>query len=196
LKKAQKDSIRIAMNKIGKNDQKYRWQLMLGELDSLNLDSLKKLPEDVMLDRMKKVMNSEIGFSKAIDDSIWKLQAKLDSLNKIKFLAIIDKYGYPSEKRIGSYVSSTLVLHFVGEKEFASLLPVFQRELEKKNMSAHEYASWYDRCRLVIGKKQLYGEYGQNYRCVENLAITNIERKKIGLKPLKNNFCQENSLSK
>ena len=190
LTSLQKDSIKQVMDNIGKEDQKYRWQLMLGELDSTKLDSLKKLPDQIKFDRMRKVMKNELGFNKSTKDSIWHLQNEIDSLNNLKFLSVIEKYGYPSFKRTGSTTSSTLILHLVSESNFKNLESLFKTELNKKNLPAVEYAKWFDRCQIVMNKKQLYGEYDQQYPCVKNIKITNIERKKIGLKKLKNNNCR------
>ena len=190
LTSLQKDSIKQVMDNIGKEDQKYRWQLMLGELDSTKLDSLKKLPDQIKFDRMRKVMKNELGFNKSTKDSIWHLQNEIDSLNNLKFLSVIDKYGYPSFKRTGSTTSSTLILHLVSESNFKNLESLFKTELNKKNLPAVEYAKWFDRCQIVMNKKQLYGEYDQQYPCVENISNTNTEREKIGLKKLKNNNCR------
>jgi len=190
LTSLQKDSIKQVMDNIGKEDQKYRWQLMLGELDSTKLDSLKKLPDQIKFDRMRKVMKNELGFNKSTKDSIWHLQNEIDSLNNLKFLSVIEKYGYPSFKRTGSTTSSTLILHLVSESNFKNLESLFKTELNKKNLPAVEYAKWFDRCQIVMNKKQLYGEYDQQYPCVENISNTNTEREKIGLKKLKNNNCR------
>ncbi|ADQ79051.1 hypothetical protein Palpr_0901 [Paludibacter propionicigenes WB4] len=187
---AQKESVHKIMTDIGKDDQKYRWQLMLGELDSVKLDSLKKLPDQVKFARIKKVMKNELGFNKSTKDSILHLQNEIDSLNNLKFLSVINQYGYPSFKRTGSTVSSTLILHLVSETNFKLLESLFKTELYKKNMPAEEFAKWFDRCQIVMNKKQLYGEYDQQYPCVENIKISNTERKKIGLKKLKNNDCR------
>ena len=190
LTSLQKDSIKQVMDNIGKEDQKYRWQLMLGELDSTKLDSLKKLPDQIKFDRMRKVMKNELGFNKSTKDSIWHLQNEIDSFNNLKFLSVIEKYGYPSFKRTGSTTSSTLILHLVSESNFKNLESLFKTELNKKNLPAVEYAKWFDRCQIVMNKKQLYGEYDQQYPCVENISNTNTEREKIGLKKLKNNNCR------
>ena len=135
-------------------------------------------------------MKNELGFNKSTKDSIWHLQNEIDSLNNLKFLSIIDKYGYPLSKRTGSTSSSYLSLHLVSETNFKLLESLFKTELNKKNMPAEEYAKWFDRCQIVMNKKQLYGEYDQQYPCVENIEITNAERKKIGLKKIKNNNCR------
>jgi len=37
---------------------------MLGELDSVKLDSLKKLPDQIKIDRMRRVMKYKLGFNK------------------------------------------------------------------------------------------------------------------------------------
>jgi hypothetical protein len=187
LSKNQKDSIRNVMNKIGEDDQKYRWQLMLGELDSIKLDSLKKLPDTVKWNRIKKVFNGEIVFKSA--DSIWKLQNKIDSINILKFVEIINKYGYPSYKRIRSSTSEYLSLHMASSKEFDLYIQIFKEQLLKGNMPPNEFATWYDRCQLSMKKKQLYGEYDKRNPCLEDLLFTNSERKKIGLKKLKSNNC-------
>ena len=190
LTSIQKENVKQIMDNIGKEDQKYRWQLMLGELDLVKLDSLKKLPDQIKIARIRKVMKNELGFNKSTKDSIWHLQNEIDSLNNSKFIYIIDKYGYPSFKRTGSTTSSTLILHFVSENNFKLLESLFKIELYKKNLPAEEYARWFDRCQIVMNKKQLYGEYDQQYPCVENIKITNTERKKIGLKKLKSNNCR------
>lgn len=190
LTKFQRDSLKSALGQMEKDDQKYRWQLMLGELDSLKLDSLKKLPRDIMWERIDNAMSYKIGFGKSVSDSLSKLQNILDSLNYLKFVKIINKYGYPSYKRTGSSAGGLLTIHTVGRKEFEDLLPTFQRELYNGNMPAIEFAAWYDRCQLFMNKKQLYGEYDRQYPCMDDLEMTNIERKKIGLKTLKKNKCR------
>jgi hypothetical protein len=170
---------------MGEEDQKYRWQLMLGELDSHKLDSLKKLPSDIMVDRINNAMRYKIGFGKVVADSLWKLQNEIDSINRFRFIEIILKYGYPSFNRIGSSADGLIAIHMVGEKDFYDLHSIFKSELLKGNMPATYYAAWYDRCQIFMNKQQLYGEYDQKYPCVADLCVTNIERKKIGLKRLK-----------
>ena len=178
------------MDSISVDDQKYRLQLMLGELDKHKLDSLNKLPFNSFWDRVNKVGRKEVGFSRQISDSLWNIQNRLDSLNAIKFIEIINKYGYPSYKRTKSYTSSTISLHLIGKLYFDRLLPLFTSEQQKGNMPSDEFARWFDRNNLVSGKKQLFGEYNSKYPCVDNIIETNSERKKIGLKPLKKNNCK------
>lgn len=190
LTKSQKDSIKLVMIKIGEDDQKYRWQMMLGELDPQKLDSLKKLPLDLRIERINRAMQGQVGFNNATRDSISKLQKRLDSENELKFIEIVMKYGYPSFKRVGSTTASYLILHLTGEIEFEKYLAIFRQQLVIGNMPPTDYASWYDRCQVIMQKKQLYGEYNRQFPCVENIDSTNIERKKIGLKKIKTNKCR------
>ena len=190
LDKSTRILLKSKMDSISVDDQKYRLQLMLGELDKHKLDSLNKLPFNAFWDRVNKVGRKEVGFSRQISDSLWNIQNRLDSLNANKFIEIINKYGYPSYKRTKSYTSSTISLHLIGKLYFDRLLPLFTSEQQKGNMPSDEFARWFDRNNLVSGKKQLFGEYNSKYPCVDNIIETNSERKKIGLKPLKKNNCK------
>ena len=190
LTKFQRDSVKLVLDKMGEEDQKYRGQLMLGELDSHKLDSLKNLPNDKLRDRINNAMSHKIGFGKVVADSIWRLQNEIDSINRLKFIEIVLKYGYPSFQRTRSSASGYITIHLVGEEDFCNLLTIFKSELLKGNMPATVYAAWYDRCQIFMNSKQFFGEYDQNYPCVADLIVTNNERKKIGLKRLKNNNCR------
>ena len=190
LSKKTKRYLKLEMDSISVTDQKYRWELMFKELNKAKLDSLKKLPKTNFWEHVTKAMKNEIVFSKSVNDSLWKLQNHLDSINANKFYLILQKYGYPSYNRIQSYTASSLSLHLMGEYNFNRFLEVFKKEVEKKNMPANEYAKWYDRNQLVQKKKQLYGEYNSLFPCVENINITNLERAKIGLHILRENKCE------
>ncbi len=192
LDKQTRKYLKSKLDTISQIDQKYRWELAFGELDSKKIDSLKKLPHKLMMERMSQAGIGKVGFNKEIKDSIWKLQKNLDSLNSITFIELINKYGYPSYKRTKSYTSFTLALHLMGKNNFEKLLPIFSSELEKGNMPPSEYANWYDRNQIIAKKKQLYGEYDKKFPCVENIEKTNLARKKIGLRLIKRNNCKNN----
>lgn len=169
-------------------DQRPRLQLSFGELDMKKIDSLDKLLSvKEEFERQRKVMKGEVGFGKVVRDSLLRDEQRIDSLNKITLLVLIDKYGFPSFKRVGTTSGDFMTIHMMGEKDFNQLLPVFKEELKKGNMSGHTYASWYDRNQLFMDKKQLYGEYDSKNICVEDLKQTNKERKKIGLVPFYKN---------
>jgi hypothetical protein len=187
----QKDSIKTILDKIVENDQKYR--LLLPDFDKAQQDSIDKLPvttEGGM--KVKVIKGEEWGYDKKLNDSLWQIINEIDSLNKQTFLLLIKKYGYPSYRRVGTTACGILTIHMMGEKDFNELLPVFQQELKKGNMTANDYANWHDRHQLFMGKKKLYGVYDPDYPCVESVKKTNKERKKIGIHKLyKENRCRE-----
>ena len=84
--------IRKELKQMFKNDQKYREEIAYGNLSKTEVDSL------------------------------WVLQNREDSLNRIKFKQIIDKYGYPSIDRVGTQISYVLVLHFTRQSDFDYLV--------------------------------------------------------------------------
>lgn len=124
-------------------------------------------------------------------DSLWKLQNINDSLNKKRFIDLIDKYGYPSRERIGTEISVVLVLHFTNHSDFVELHQLFINQLQMKNMPPEEFARWYDRCQINMGGKSHYGVYGRQLYCGEELKEVNEKRKLIGLRPInKSSECE------
>lgn len=131
--------------------------------------------------RMKMIKNSGLN-----NDSIWKLQSINDSINKIAFVNLINKYGYPSNKRIKLGANTFgILLHQTLEKDYIDLLDLFQNELQKGNMEAFYFAIWYDRCQVNMNKENKYGAYGKKDFCGKELEQINENRKQIGLAPLK-----------
>jgi len=180
LTKTVKDSIATVIKEMIKNDQKHRLQIMFGELDSTKVDSLNNLPMEIKMKWLVKVNKGEIGIDKSAKDSLRVLQKKLDVLNEVQFIQLIKTHGFPSKKVIKSKNAGVLLIHITEERHFKKYQYLFEQELKKGNLPPSEYASWYDRCLLTMGKKKLYGEYVREYPCVENIELTNIERKKIG----------------
>jgi len=188
---------KIELNKqlsmMEERDQKYR--LMINGINESELDSLEEVlsKEEFMAIIQSKLKQKEQMPAHQLD-SLMNLQASLDSINEIEFTKIVEKYGYPSFERTGSYFSMGFSLHLMGPVNFNKWKPILLRELKKGNISGSEYARWYDRNMLVMGEKQLYGEYNQITPCVLDLSNTNSEREKIGLKPLKINNCSTEAL--
>ena len=140
---------------------------------------------------MKKMIKDDQKYRAKIDphqknDSLWKLQNNLDSINKNEFISIIHKYGYPSAKRInsGDY-SLVIILHFTNPEDFNQFSPIFYSELKKGNMPPIEYAYWYDRCQKNKGLPIYFGQYTNEKFYGEQQNIYNIHRKEMGLEPLK-----------
>ncbi|MCA6438209.1 MAG: hypothetical protein IM600_15900 [Bacteroidetes bacterium] len=181
-------------------DQRYRMrsESLGGDgISQSELDSLEKvLPIEQLVEVVGQKIKDKNQVSPLVNDSLMRLQNILDSINEVEFTEIVAKYGYPSLKRTGSPFTVFFSLHLMGENIFKKWLPILTMELKKGNIGASEFARWYDRNMLILGKKQLYGEYNPVVPCVEDLTKTNIERKKIGLKRLKNNNCDNVDESK
>ena len=120
------------------------------------------------------------------NDSIWKLQTTLDSINKSKFIELTSQYGYPSRINIGREASVALILHFTTDNDFHELKDLFKSELDKGNMLPKYYAWWYDRCQKNMNKPIFYGQYtNQKEFCGSEWTTFNERRKEINLEPLK-----------
>jgi hypothetical protein len=159
--------------------------LRINEKIKIRRELKKMLKQDQKL-RNKIVQNKH---SKNETDSLWNLQNKLDSINIIEFVNIINNYGYPSLQRVGTQISYVLILHFTRERDFISLDELFQKELLNKNMPNLEYAMWYDRCMILSKKRVKYGAYGKSKFCGDEHIYINDNRKSIGLELL-NEKCE------
>ena len=186
LSRNEKDSLKIVLDEMGEQDQKQRWELMYGTNIQAEIDSINRLS----IEDKKRIVREHNKNNKQQIDSLWQIQEKIDLENRDKLIEIINTYGFPSPKRTKSNEISTMLLHFLSEKDFELLNPIFLNEIKKGNMPGRIYASWFDRILYVKGELQLYGEYLSNRPCVENLEKTNIARKRIGLKRLRKNNCR------
>ena len=114
-------------------------------------------------------------------DSLWKLQSVNDSINKIQFIHLIGKHGYPAQERVGIPTTIFLTLHFTLENDFRDLQDIFGQELKAGRMPALEYARWYDRCQMNMHSESMFGAYGKKEFCGEELQRVNENRATIGL---------------
>ncbi|MGB1004604.1 MAG: hypothetical protein ACPGVC_10250 [Salibacteraceae bacterium] len=186
LSRHEKDSLKIELDEMGKQDQQHRWEIMYGTNIQLEIDSINSLS----IEDKKRIVREHHKSNKQQIDSLWKIQATIDLENRDKLIEIIKIYGFPSPKRTKSNTTNYILLHFLSEEDFELLNPIFLDEIKKGNMPGKIYAAWYDRILYVNGKPQLYGEYITKYPCLESLEKTNSERKKIGLKKIRKNNCR------
>jgi len=186
LSRHEKDSLKIVLDYIGKQDQKHRWEIMYGTNIQSEIDSVNKLS----IEDKKRIVREHHKSNKQQIDSLLKIQEKIDLENRDKLIEIINTYGFPSPKRTKSNTTDYILLHFLSSEDFELLNPIFLDEIKKGNMPGEIYASWYDRIQYINGYPQLYGEYITKYPCVESLEKTNSERKKIGLKRIRKNNCR------
>lgn len=158
------------------------------------IDSMAYYDQLYRKERLKFKSNTEY-LSKtpaSVQDSFWKETAYYDSLNFIKYVEILKIYGFiEKSKKYKSAFFELMLTHYISHREVAILEPLLLEELMANRMSAKLYAEWYDRYLLEsCNKPQLYGEYLSIHPCVVDLTVSNEARKKIGLKPLKNNYCK------
>ena len=175
------------------NDQKYRWEIQFGETDESKLAELRKMSEPDQFRRMKDVQDGKVGVSERVKDSLWQIQAVIDSANFIKMKGIIYTYGYP-KKYIEAYKVSTIFLHASPHWMTVDFFKALKEEVMNGNMPGLEYAEIYDRQQLDNKLPELY-YVGKHFDRKTNtfaiarprdIAATNQARAEIGLKKLKN----------
>lgn len=183
----QKDSLKKEIKAMMAEDQKYRWMVMLGEMDSAKLAGFRMMPEKDKWQRMKDVRMNKTGISKNQKDSLDNLQQHIDTANIRKIIAIIDSYGFPSY--IEPWEVTTFFLH-LPELLDDSHINMLKDLIKKGKVSAEEFAMIYDRRRTGKNLPELYyvqphldtitGKY--IYLKPLNLAETNKARAEIGMK--------------
>ncbi|MBC7554012.1 MAG: hypothetical protein H7257_08535 [Taibaiella sp.] len=76
-----KDSLKIEIEQMLADDQKYRWMLEFGEVDSQKINAWKRVDDSAKFTRMKLVMDRKAGIAPAILDSLGDLQSIIDAAN-------------------------------------------------------------------------------------------------------------------
>jgi len=127
------------------------------------------------------MLNAEASISQ---DSIKLLIEQTDHVNRLKFVGIMQEFGYPSEERIGSELSAVLTLHFTTEENFFQLHQLFNVSLKKGEMPPVEFARWYDRCQINMHGENAFGAYGKKEFCADEIQRINENRASIGLDAL------------
>ena len=141
---------------------------------------------------MKDVMDGKVGISEHIKDSLWHIQAAIDSSNFIKMQGLIYTYGYP-KKYIEAYKVSTIFLHASPRWMTMDFFKTLKEEVMNGNMPGLEYAEIYDRQQIDKKLPELY-YVGKHFDSKTNtfaiakpfdIEATNKAREEIGLKKLK-----------
>ncbi|AEA45796.1 hypothetical protein [Fluviicola taffensis] len=144
---------------------------------------LQKMEKSDQYYRVKMAKNPALN-----NDSIWKLQSDIDSINKATFVELTTKYGYPTMGRVRYAGTIGMILHFTLEEDFIQLKELFYSELKKGNMPPKEYAWWYDRCQRNMHQPIYFGQYTNEKFCGDQLKLFNERRKEIGLEELVGNL--------
>ena len=156
------DSLQVMINE----DQNHRSQAMYGTTDSNKLREMRSWNTNKQVPYLKLVVQNKIGISKEMKDSLRELQEKYDSINLERLLRIINDYGFPNSKLLknrkvtnflgrkmkAENVVPLMLVHFVSEREYNRLLPIFNSELAKGKLSQQNFSIWYDRCQYFMQK--------------------------------------------
>lgn len=126
-------------------------------------------------------------------DSVVNLMNKMDASNLRKIVAILDKYGWVGNSKIGEDAGTAifLVIQHSDLETQIKYLPMMREAVRKGEALANQLALLEDRTALRLGKKQIYGsqiyseENGKNYLApLINPDSVDIRRKSVGLNPL------------
>ncbi len=192
LSKAEKERLTTELETLCANDQKYRWMLTFGELDEQKVQAFRKMDQKEQFTRMKAVQQNKAGISQSQKDSLWRLQAQIDSVNFTRVSEIISNYGYPQKWEDADNISTILLhspLHMVDDRLFEMLL----REVKEGNMPGMDYATMYDKIQIERKLPELYYVTEHFDAATKTFAIgkpadlaaTNRARQEIGLKKIK-----------
>lgn len=125
---------------------------------------------------------------------LWQTIHFNDSVNRLKVLPIIDKYGWLSPAEVGDQASTTLflVIQHADKGTQIKYLPIMREAVKLGKASASSLALLEDRVALKQGKKQVYGSQvfsdprtGESY-VFPLLDPDNVDmrRKEVGLESL------------
>ncbi|MBC7553936.1 MAG: hypothetical protein H7257_08155 [Taibaiella sp.] len=189
--KQQNDSLKKEIETMCESDQKYRWMMMLGELDEQKIMDFRNGDQNLMNLRITDVMKNKTGLSQWQKDSIGHLQDKIDSLNFLTLSGIINRYGFP--QCVKAWKVSTILLHASPTLMNDDFFKMLMEEVKNGNLPGYEYAAMYDKMRTAKKLPELYyvnEHFDQATKTSHILTpidinATNIARKEIGLKKIK-----------
>ena len=124
--------------------------------------------------------------------ALWRTITKYDSINVIKVVAIIDKYGWPGPDVVGRSGNSAvfLVIQHADSATQDKYLPVMREAVKNNKAEPSALALLEDRVALKHGKKQIYGSQitgdanGNFLAPLEDPDNVDKRRAEMGLQPL------------
>ena len=187
--KVQKDSLKNQINTMLADDQKYRWMLMYGATDEQEIKAFKAMDDTAKWKRFQDVLDHKAGISVAKLDSIWKLQAAIDSANFLKVMAITKMFGFP-HKYVESYKATAILCHAAEGYWNDDFFRTLKDEVLLGNIEPDVYAGLYDNIQWKMHRQELYFVNLQYHKTTKtsdhgtppDLELTNKARAEIGLK--------------
>ncbi|MCU0390905.1 MAG: hypothetical protein MUE81_07290 [Thermoflexibacter sp.] len=162
-------------------------------------DSLKRELEIIYLadQAPRRVVNQIVqkyGFDSPQLDSLNRLIRQTDSLNQVKVMSIIDRYGWLGKSQVGDLGNQTLflVIQHAALTIQERYLPLLKNSVNIDESNAYDLVLMEDRILVSQGKKQLYGSQVRRNPQTNLYEVLPIEdeknvdkrRKKIGLESL------------
>ncbi len=95
-----------------------------------------------------------------LNDYLWKLQGKIDSLNTARVEEIINRYGYPGISLVGKPTNEAAFFIIQHSKVIDKYLPVIKKAAQKNELRFQLYAMMLDRSLMFQDKEQIYGTQG------------------------------------
>lgn len=152
-----------------KNDK--RWNLLLSKMQETKQEvekhfdkKLVKTLDQIYFDDQStrsqiRTKEEKYGRDSKEMKAFWQSILKKDSINLIKVSKILDTQGWPSKQKIGKRGTSTLflVIQHANLETQQKYLSMITKAMERNDLPKRQYAMFYDRLLLRLGKRQIYG---------------------------------------
>ena len=170
---ASHQALRRELIKMGKEDQKYRNELV------------------ALMKRLTEPDNQEVTKKYA---AVWKKQTAIDKKLLKRLEEIIQKYGWPTINMVGAEASETafLIVQHADPASQKKYFPLLKQAAARKEARPDHVAMMEDRILMNEGKKQIYGTGLQTDDITKGLKLWPIEneeevdarRAAVGLPPM------------
>ena len=121
-------------------------------------------------------------------DSIWEIINKQDSINQVKVISILDKYGWLGADEVGKNGNAALflVIQHSDIKTQEKYLPLMKEAVKSGKALASELALLIDRIEMRNDRLQIYGSQvqGNSFYPIIDEKNVNKRRAEVGLGPL------------
>ena len=152
-----------------KNDK--RWNLLLSKMqhtkqevekhfDKKLVNTLDQIYLDDQSTRSQiRAKEEKYGRDSKEMKAFWQSILKKDAINLIKVSKILDTQGWPSKQKIGKRGTSTLflVIQHANLETQQKYLSMITKAMERNDLPKRQYAMFYDRLLLRLGRRQIYG---------------------------------------
>lgn len=184
---------RAVLERLDRDDQKYRVMISWGTTDPDELEELQALDDEAHMAEWARRRSEGIRLDPEEDRELRALQSDLDFYITRVLMGMVERFGWPSEELLGPGTPDmTPVLIHMHTDDAAWALPILRREVLSGRMRPKLYGMIHDRTLQNSGEPQLYGTVllfdpstnGTRPPAVEDIDATNAARAEIGLEPL------------